>query len=165
MNKINFSSLLLGIVFVIVSLVVFANPTATLISFVYIFVAGLLLQGATSIYAGFKTKKVINYIVGTVTILIAIYLSTNSASLAVILPWLFAVWFLIDSVGNLFQIGVYKEVHKGLYTSLLITNILNVILAILLVANPLSAVLTSVYIVGIYFLITGIKYIVLTFVK
>lgn len=59
MNKINFSSLLLGIVFVIVSLVVFANPTATLISFVYIFVAGLLLQGATSIYAGFKTKKLL----------------------------------------------------------------------------------------------------------
>ena len=76
------------------------------------------------------------------------------------LPYLFGIWFILDAMQDLIYGKYLKGFGNGLYGMNIFTSILNIILGVLMIFNPLSAYVTIVYLIGINFIIWGIKYLI-----
>ncbi len=87
----------------------------------------------------------------------------NIGAGVVALPFVFAVWFIADSVFALLAADLAKGVSNGYYWFTVIVNILGIILGIMLLFNPISSALTLSFLVGFYFMLFGITHIVYAF--
>lgn len=79
------------------------------------------------------------------------------------LPYIFAIWFIIDSIGELLIADVFKAVSRRYYWFKVVMNVLGLILGIMMLFNPIVSALTISFLVGLYFLTSGIDFIVSSF--
>lgn len=79
------------------------------------------------------------------------------------LPFIFGLWFILCGIGDLAFGGRYSSVRGPLTGLNLVANILRIILGVMMLTNPLSSYFTLVFIVGTYFVISGIRYLVNAF--
>ena len=79
------------------------------------------------------------------------------------LPYIFAIWFIMDSIGELIVSDVFKSLSSGYYWFKIIMNVLGLILGIMMLFNPIISALTISFLVGLYFLTAGIDFIVTSF--
>lgn len=79
------------------------------------------------------------------------------------LPYIFAIWFIFTSIMGIVISSPLKIFANGAWTSLLVLNILGIILGVMMINNPMSASLTIITLVGIYFLVLGIRSIIHAF--
>ncbi len=107
-------------------------------------------------------KKVdwISLIIGIFFIFIAFIAFKNPLAS---LESLVAIWFIIDSINDLIYGSYLKDIHGGLYGLNIAINIISIILGIMMIYNPLGTAFTVVYLIGMYFIISGVKYIVHAF--
>ncbi|MGX7351827.1 acid-resistance membrane protein [Enterococcus canis] len=168
-KKFDWGSFLLGILFIIVALFAFQDPVGDLAAIVLIFGCFAILKGIFELFlrnrlktlTGSKTWMLI--IVGIIDILIGVFLLFNLQASILALPYVFAIWFIIDSVFGLFTLDYAREVSNGYYWFTIIVNILGILLGIMLLFNPLSSALTLAFLVGMYFMFFGIMNIVYSF--
>ena len=97
---------------------------------------------------GYKGKTPL--VVGIIDILVGIFFLFNIGAGVVVLPFVFAVWFIADSVFALLAADLAKGVSNGYYWFTVIVNILGIILGIMLLFNPISSALTLSFLVGFY---------------
>ena len=102
-------------------------------------------------------------ILGIIDILIGVYLLFNLNIGVAVLPFVFAIWFLFDSIFGLFTLDFAKRVSTGYFWFTLIVDVLGIILGVMLLFNPLSSALTLSFLVGFYFMMFGISNIVYAF--
>lgn len=165
----NWISLIIGIAFILVSFVAFRNPYETLASLVIYFGLIAIIKGIGGliIYRNIResTKLNIRLFVwnSVIDIILGLLLIVNVDSAVSILPYVFAIWFIVDSINDMFYARFLKYIHDGVYGLNMAVNIITLILGIMMLNNPMSASLTLVYLIGIYFTISGIKYIVYAF--
>ncbi|WP_099203442.1 HdeD family acid-resistance protein [Miniphocaeibacter massiliensis] len=168
-SKFNWGSFLIGIVFVIASMVAFRDPESDLVAIVMVFGVTALLEGIYQIAIRRTIKEVTGYkstfmiLVGILNILIGIILLFNVYEGVLVLPYVFAIWFIIRCVEGLISSDLAKSVSDGYYWFTLIINLLGIVLGIMLFTNPLSSIMTIAYIVGFYFMLFGILNIVEAF--
>lgn len=166
---VDWGSLLMGILFVIVALFSFQNPAGDLIAIVMVFAIFALLKGIFEIFARNKWKELTGYkakmplLVGIVDILIGVFFLFNIRAGVLALPFVFAIWFIMDSVLGLFALDLAKSISNGYYWFTLLVNVLGIFLGVILLFNPLSAALTLSFLVGFYFMMFGITHIVYAF--
>lgn len=166
---IDWGSLILGILFVITALVSFQDPTGNLLAIVMFFAIFAILKGVFEIFARNKVKELTGYkaympiIIGVIDILIGLYLLFNLNIGIVALPFVFAIWFIMDSIFGLFTLDLAKTVSSGYFWFSLIVDILGIVVGIILLMNPLSSALTLSFLVGFYFMIFGITNIIYAF--
>ncbi|MDR2277840.1 MAG: DUF308 domain-containing protein, partial [Vagococcus sp.] len=87
----------------------------------------------------------------------------NMTSSIVALPFVFSIWFIIESVGELLLASIYRDISKSYFWLMIISSALSIILGFILLSEPLIAALSISWLVGTYFLIAGILYIVRSF--
>ncbi|MCB5954826.1 HdeD family acid-resistance protein [Enterococcus sp. CWB-B31] len=168
-SGLDWGSLLLGILFVMTALLSFQDPAGNLLAIVIVFAIFAIFKGIFEIFVRNRLKELVGYksyvpvILGIIDIIVGIYLLFNLGVGVSVLPYVFAIWFILDSFINLFTLDLARAFSAGYYWFSLIVDILGIALGFVLLFNPLSLALTLSFLVGFYFIIFGITYIVYGF--
>lgn len=168
-HRVDWGSLLLGILLIITSLIAFKNPASSLLTIVVIFAVFAIVKGILEICIRNRMKNLTGFkiyvpiIVGILDIVVGVYLLFNLDVGLVTLPFIFAIWFLLDSFFGLFTLDFAKSISTGYFWFSLIVNILGIVLGVMLMFDPITSALTLSFLVGFYFMLFGILNIVYAF--
>ena len=142
-------SMLLGIIFFIVGIVVFFEPGGTYLALSVLFGIVVILSGAFELYLGTKAPTGSGkgwYIAGgVVEILLGILLLCTPSMLFTILPFVLGFWLLFR---GFMAVGVASE--------MMTLGILVIISAFLVLFNPIIGVGVVVFWVGLSLLLAGV---------
>ena len=153
-------SMLLGIIFFIVGIVVFFEPGGTYLALSVLFGIVVILSGAFELYLGTKAPTGSGkgwYIAGgVVEILLGILLLCTPSMLFTILPFVLGFWLLFR---GFMAVGVASEMMgvgiKGAGWTMTL-GILVIISAFLVLFNPIIGVGVVVFWVGLSLLLAGV---------
>lgn len=169
-RKFDWLSLVMGVIFIIAALTSFrVSPINNIGLIVSIFTVTVLFKGIYMIIARNKIRKYIELpltpllVIGIIDILIGIYFIFNLSSGVVIAPYVFASWFLLDSIFGLFDLGWIKKISTGYFWFSLISHVIGIFVGIMLLVSPIVSVMTLSFLVGFYLLTMGVLYIVRAF--
>ncbi|MFV0413704.1 MAG: HdeD family acid-resistance protein [Oscillospiraceae bacterium] len=161
--------LIVGILFILGGIFTFANPAGALASLVFVFSILLAVRGIADISRYFRVKKfwgtsiTLSLIVGILDIVLGIFLLFNLGAGVVALSILFPVWFMIDCIINLAHLDLVKAYSKGLFWFTLIVNIIGIVIAVLMMAQPVTAAFTLAAFIALYLLVLGLESVVFAF--
>lgn len=167
-EKFDIGAFLLGILFIILSIIAFNNPIADLLGLTYYFGFVAIIKGFICIFdkgAADRGEKRLRHdvLLGIVDIIIGLLILFNIFTTAVLIVYLFSIWFIVDCVIGLINIGRAKRISTAYYWFSLVVNVIGILIGIALFFNPLVSFLTIAFLIGLYFLIMGINYLVLAF--
>lgn len=168
-RSIDWPALILGVLFILVSLLSFSDPVGNLVSLVMFFAIFAILKGIYELLARNALRNLTGYkaylpiIVGIIDIIVGIYLLLNLNIGVSILPYIFAIWFIVDSIFGLFTLDLAKIFSRGYFWFALIMDVLGIILGFMMLSNPLVSALTLSFLVGTYLMLFGITQIIYAF--
>lgn len=163
---------LMGILFIWISILAFRDPAADLVALTFIFAMVAFVKGILEI---FRNKKINDQrenkkgtissfpIVGIIDLLVGLFFLINVTLGAEILPFIFAVWFICDAIVNLRTSRKLNKNRNFEYYLYLFVNILSIIFGAILLVNPIVSALTLALLIGIYLMVIGICYLILSF--
>ena len=158
---------IIGLLFTGISIIAFQNPAddiAALVLFASILTIGKGLFGLFARNQNTEIKnKSAHMLISIIDLLIGIFFLFHLALGMVVSPFVFAIWFICDSVGHLANKDVAKQISESYYWFSLVINILGIIIGIMLFFNPLVSALTLAFLVGFYLLLAGINYLIAAF--
>ncbi|AKU34208.1 DUF308 domain-containing protein [Lacticaseibacillus paracasei] len=160
-----------GILFLIAAFVVMRYPLATLKTVTFIFAVGAIIRGI-AILAGYSTLRQltgklawVSLLMGIFDLVIGVIFLVNSNFGVATITMMFAIWFLVDSVGSLFNVGHLRIAGTGWFVLYLVLDILAVIVSLMLFMQPVVAAITLVTLLSMFFVLFGIECIVLAFAR
>ena len=156
--------IVLGIVFIGLGIFSLNRPIATLGVLVIWFGIFSIIRGIATLtgmgaHADVKSRGV-RIFIGAVDILIGIIFVTNLVKGALWIGIFFAVWFFIESIGNLFLTARFSKKSGFSKIGILLLDILCLIIAGMLILNPLIVTLTLPILVGSFAILFGFVQIV-----
>ncbi|MDN6635062.1 MAG: DUF308 domain-containing protein [Lacticaseibacillus paracasei] len=160
-----------GILFLIAAFVVMRYPLATLKTVTFIFAVVAIIRGI-AILAGYSPLRQLNgklawvsLLMGIFDLVIGVIFLVNSNFGVATITMMFAIWFLVDSVGSLFNVGHLRIAGTGWFVLYLVLDILAVIVSLMLFMQPVVAAITLVTLLSMFFVLFGIECIVLAFAR
>src|SRR5699024_1031399 len=162
-------SLLAGILFILISFMSFRNPGFSLRTIVLLFAIVAITNGILGIITRNRIKNWTGYrgniflVLGILEILVGIILLFNLDVGILALSYVFSIWFIADSIRNLFLLQGVRLVRSGYYWFSLILNVIGIFIGISLFFDPIISMLSLSFLIGLYFLLSGIFYIVRAF--
>lgn len=160
-----------GILFLIAAFVVMRYPLATLKMVTFIFAVVAIIRGV-AILAGYSTLRQltgklawVSLLMGIFDLVIGVIFLVNSNFGVATITMMFAIWFLVDSVGSLFNVGHLRIAGTGWFVLYLVLDILAVIVSLMLFMQPVVAAITLVTLLSMFFVLFGIECIVLAFAR
>lgn len=161
-------SLLIGVLYIIAGVWVFQTPLASYISLSILFSAFILVSGVFQIAFAISNRNEIQgwgwYLAGgIIDLIIGILLITHPLMTMAILPFYVGFWLLFQgfmAIGLSFQL---KSVSVPSWGWLLFLGILTLLFSFLLLANPVFAGLSIVYMTAMAFVTAGVFRIILAF--
>lgn len=160
---------MIGILFLMAAIIAFVYPVDNLMSIIAVFGALAIAKGIYEIYVKILTKEIFQknsnllVIFGILDILIGLSLLFNLTTSVQILPYIFATWFIIDSILGLFKLDLARIIGSGYYWFTLIINILGIMVGISLLFDPIASALTLSFLIGLYFMMIAIANFIATF--
>lgn len=163
--------LITGILFILAALVLLFEPHVgvTALAIVFGFVA--IISGLTTISGFSKLRDLVGnvaifaLVIGIIDLLIGLLFIIKPASGIMTIGYLFAFWFILDSIERLLVIGHLRQFGTGYYWVSLILDILSLLLGVLLLVNPVVAAISMTWMIAIYLIIFGVNAIVLAFAR
>ena len=157
-GKLNWSSLIIGTLLLIIAVVIFSNPvqnfyTLTWLIGLLIMIGGLFRRTAKKL-VGVNTKLIL--INGIIDLIFGILVVFNVGASSVFFVFMFAFWFIFSSVIGLFTISQQHQL-RGLS---IIVNILGIILGIVLLFNPMMGMIFVSTLIAFTFAILGVTYVI-----
>ncbi len=161
-------SLLIGILYIIAGVWVFQTPLASYVSLSIVFSVFIFVSGIFQIVFAISSKQDIEgwgwYLAGGILdLLIGLLLITHPLMTMAILPFYIGFWLLFQgfmAIGLSFQ---FKSADLPNWGWLLFLGILTLLFSFLLLANPIFAGLSIVYMTALAFVCAGIFRIFLAF--
>lgn len=160
-----------GVLFLIAAFVVMRYPLATLKTVTFIFAVVAIIRGI-AILAGYSTLRQltgklawVSLLMGIFDLVIGVIFLVNSNFGVATITMMFAIWFLVDSVGSLFNVGHLRIAGTGWFVLYLVLDILAVIVSLMLFMQPVVAAITLVTLLSMFFVLFGIECIVLAFAR
>lgn len=160
-----------GILFLIAAFVIMRYPLATLKTVTFIFAVVAIIRGI-AILAGYSTLRQltgklawVSLLMGIFDLVIGVIFLVNSNFGVATITMMFAIWFLVDSVGSLFNVGHLRIAGTGWFVLYLVLDILAVIVSLMLFMQPVVAAITLVTLLSMFFVLFGIECIVLAFAR
>lgn len=160
-----------GILFLIAAFVVMRYPLATLKTVTFIFAVVAIIRGI-AILAGYSTLRQltgklawVSLLMGIFDLVIGVIFLVNSNFGVATITMMFAIWFLVDSVGSLFNVGHLRIAGTGWFVLYIVLDILAVIVSLMLFMQPVVAAITLVTLLSMFFVLFGIECIVLAFAR
>lgn len=160
---------LLGVLYLILAFFAFNNPMISIVSVAYIFAIGAILIGLYEIFVRRNLRQHAGYnsgfliAIGVIDILIGIFFLFNISAAVITLPFLFALWLIVDSIGTIATASPIRNYSNAQYWFTIIVGILGVVIGVLLIFNPLSSYVAIATLLGLYFMLFGILNIVYAF--
>ena len=160
--------LLLGILFLIVGFIVFANPLESYVTLAIFFAAGMLVAGVFQFWFAISNSKEIEgwgwqLALGIIETIFGLILLFNLELTLAILPFYVGFWLMFRSfalIGFSFEMKSYSINDWGYY---LVFGILLTILSWFIIINPIFGGMTIVTWTGIAFIVAAIAHIMLAF--
>ena len=115
--------------------------------FIEIFVRRIMKQA---------TQKGSNLLIvlGIINIIIGMLILFNVVTSTTFIVYLFAIWFIINAVLNMFTITPAEGSNKRFHMVSILLNIIEIILGVILLFNPLiAAVIIAVFMSAVFFII------------
>ena len=162
------TSLLLGIVYIIVALWLMFSPVSTYVALSIIFSVSMLISGILEIIFAFSNRKGVPswgwYIVGgLIDLVLGIYLIAYPMVSMEVIPFIIAFWLMFrgfSSIGYAMDLKRYGTRDWGWYIAF---GILAVICSLLILWQPAIGAMYAVYMISFAFLIIGFFRIMLSF--
>lgn len=161
-------SLLLGILYLFAGFWVFRTPLESYVTLSIVFSAFILVSGIFEIAFALSSRSEIQgwgwYLAGGILdLIVGVLLMAHPLMTMAILPFYVGFWLLFRSImaiGFSFQLNSYGVPNWGW---LLLAGILTLLFSILLLANPIFAGLSIVYMTALAFIFMGVFRIFLAF--
>lgn len=159
---------LVGIFFVIVSIVVFTSPASSLLTLSILFAMAFLFGGvAEVVFSVVNRRQLDNWgwslAFGIITFIVGISLTMHPALSLTVLAFYIGFVILFRSVSAIgFSLDLKKHESKN-WLMLLILGILGIIFSLMLIWNPFFAGMSVVILVALSFFFAGLFGIVLAF--
>lgn len=160
-----------GIVFLIAAYFVIKQPQAALLSLVFLFAIAAIISGITTIGGYTKLRRETGLranfalVFAIIDILVGLLFLFHAPTGVLVLGYVFAFWFLIDSIERLTVVSHLRVFGTGYFVLSLILDIISLALGILLVVNPMIAVISFNVLVSFYFAVFGINAILIAFAR
>lgn len=162
------TSLLLGIVYIIVALWLMFSPVSTYVALSIIFSVSMLISGILEIIFALSNRKCIPswgwYIAGgLIDLILGIYLISYPMLSMEVIPFIIAFWLMFrgfSSAGYSLDLKRYGTRDWGWYMAL---GILAVLCSLLILWQPVIGALYAVYMISFTFLIIGLFRVMLSF--
>ncbi|VDG17913.1 HdeD family acid-resistance protein [Lactiplantibacillus mudanjiangensis] len=167
----DWTELMTGVVFLVAALFVIKQPKAALLSLVFLFAIAAIISGITTIGGYTKLRRETGLranfalVFAVIDLLVGLLFLFHAPTGIVILGYVFAFWFLIDSIERLVVASHLRTFGMGYFILSVIFDIISLILAILLILNPVFAAFSFNALVSIYFAIFGINAILIAFAR
>lgn len=160
-SKLEATLILEGILFGIIGILFFINPIESYFSFTIVAGIMLIIAGIFTIVRAFKSTEKAYYIFsGIINILFGFIVWLTPISTTETLILFYGIWAVIRGV-YLFIISIKrKKIGFNINT---LYNVLLVILGLFILSNPIITLLSTPYIIGIYFIISAVCEIYLGF--
>lgn len=156
--------LILGIAFFALGLMALNRPGTTLGFLVFFFGILAIVRGISTIF-GFgsvnnKESKGFRIFIGILDVIIGTMFVTNIIRGALFLGILFSVWFMIESIGNLFLVARFSKTKGASKWLILLFDLISFVFAVMLLFNPLIATLALPKLVGFSAIAFGVVLVV-----
>lgn len=152
--------MILGITFIILGIFSLNRPLATLGVLVIWFGMFSIIRGIVTVTGignyGDGKSRWLRIFIGIVDIAIGFIFVTNIVKGAFWLGVFFSIWFFIESLGNLLLTARFSERSGFSKVAILLLDIICMVIAILLILNPLVVTFTLPFLVGSFALLFGI---------
>ncbi|WNY23337.1 hypothetical protein MmiHf6_06430 [Methanimicrococcus hongohii] len=167
-KKFDWFSFLIGILFILISLFVFSHIRGSLAAVALYIGLLAILAGIIEFISWYQLRKVgigsaLFFVLGILDILIGLFIIINLNVSIIALPYVFSIWFIISSILGLLTLDLAKMIGKVYYWFKIIISVLGIVIGIALLFNPVISAFMLSFLVGLYFLIYGVVYIVKAF--
>ena len=161
-------SLILGVLFILLSIWIFRTPATSYISLSILFSTFIFISGIFGIIFSVSNRKQMRgwgwFLAGAIMdLLVGTLLITHPLMTMAILPFYVGFWVLFRGVlgiGFSFQLKSFGVPNWGL---LLVLGILTIVFSFLLLMNPVFTGLSIVYMTALAFVVMGIFRMILAF--
>lgn len=156
--------IILGIAFIVLGIFSLNRPIATLGILVVWFGVFSIARGVTNIigigaYTSGKSRGA-RLFIGIIDVIVGLLFVSNLVKGAFWLGILFAVWFFVESIGNLFLTARFSERSGFGKVGILLLDMVCLVVAGLLIFNPIIVTLTLPILVGVFSIVFGLVQIV-----
>ena len=165
----DWAALILGILFVILGCVSMYHMDTTL-KFVSILVGiGAILKGIYELWLRqivnniLEQKSVWLLMMAILDIILGIVFLFFHGVGALTIAYIFAIWFIVDCVGQLQVSSFYRQFGKGYYWLLVILNVIGIVIGVVLLFNPMLSAFALVWLIATFLILIGILAIVAAF--
>lgn len=161
------SLMLRGVANVLLGLVALLWPGLTLYIIVIFFAVNIMFVGIVELFRPVMEKEskhaVLTVILGLLGIGVGLYLLANPYVSAAIVALLIAFWAILFGIGDL-MLGFADSSSSASYRILFVlVGVLSVLFGFYLIFYPAVTLVTFIWFVGVYALVTGILYIIGSF--
>lgn len=158
----NWWQIIAGIAMVLIGIFAWRTPGLGTGTVVYLIAFMAILRGINLISARSNLNRFTvsshtwMLVIGIIDIIIGIFILFNSFEALVALPFVLAVWFIIESIGIIVIAFRVRELSTGRFILGLILGIIGIVLGIYLFRNPVAGFWTIEVLVATYFIVNGI---------
>lgn len=170
-RKFDWFSLVIGVLWIILGAAIINSPS-TAISVIAVFVGiGALAKGiytlwlrkAIQVLTGNESHMTLMVVSAVIDMVLGmIFLFRLHLGFGII-AYLFAFWFIFDSILQLIIDHFFKAISRSYFDLLIVLNIITLILGIILLFNPMLSIYTLIGVVAFYLFLIGITKILQAF--
>lgn len=154
---------ILGILFIVAAVGLLRSPKIGLTGLAIIFAVLALLSGLTTI-AGYKKLRDVTgiranfaVVLGVLDILIAVVFFFDMDSAIVTLGYLFALWFIFDSIERLLVASHLRDFGGLWFWLSVVLDVISLVIGIMLFVHPVAAALSLNVLIAFFFVIFGVN--------
>jgi len=160
-----------GVIFLIAAYFVATQPRTALLSLVFLFAIVAIISGITTIGGYQKLRRETGLranfaiVFAVIDIIVGLLFLFHAPTGIVVLGYIFAFWFLIDSIERLVVASHLRVFGTGYFWVSVVLDIISLILAVMLLFNPMVAAFSFNVLVSFYFAVFGINAILIAFAR
>lgn len=167
-SRFDWGQFISGVIFLLVGFFMMRHQGVALRSLVLVFGIGSIIQGIVWLasYSSFRDlfrASWVTLISGIVDLVVGLLFLFYGDFGALTIAILFSIWFLTDSVIGLVFSFHLRDISAPLFLISLVLNIFSLIVALLMLMNPVVSAMTLVLLVAIYLIIYGVNNVIVSF--
>ena len=165
-SVIKWSSLIIGVIFLVIGVFIVSFPEENLFAITWLIGLLFIINGFIEIFIRRIMKKATQrgskllIILGIINIIIGLLILFNVVTSTTFIIYLFAIWFIINAIFNIFTVTPAEKSNKAFHTFSILLNVIEIVFGIILLFNPLIAAVIIAIFMCIVFFIIGITYII-----
>lgn len=157
-----------GLLLVVLGIMMIAWPQATLTVFVVLFAAYLFIDGLMNIFEGFSERKAgepsgWSFVSGVLAIAFGIVVLVWPDTVGKVIMYIVAIWALLAAIAGIAAGLRLRKTPGSGWVWFLAWGVLAGVFGIALLVNPAAGILSILWLVGIWAIMSGIVFIIASF--